>query len=212
MKESEKMEFIADNADLFAGEGGQEMLAAFESGDYNAIEAALRAQMEDRLKTQLAEVQRTLAVEEARVGEDRNEAYIASLREYEKYLLDGNKLYKASLELRLEQEKNQLDKYKESLNAKVKYSNVSKDVQNGKDISFVDTLSKIVHSDDILLEVKDKNGNTGYSYELDRDCYFTGFALCKGTDKEKMPQTIKIDIKRFCINVFMFKADRIDMI
>ena len=115
MKESEKMEFIADNADLFAGEGGQEMLAAFESGDYNAIEAALRAQMEDRLKTQLAEVQRTLAVEEARVGEDRNEAYIASLREYEKYLLDGNKLYKASLELRLEQEKNQLDKYKEYL-------------------------------------------------------------------------------------------------
>lgn len=115
MKESEKMEFIADNADLFAGEGGQEMLAAFESGDYNTIEAALRTQMEDRLKTQLAEVQRTLAVEEARVGEDRNEAYIASLREYEKYLLDGNKLYKASLDLRLEQEKNQLDKYKEYL-------------------------------------------------------------------------------------------------
>ena len=115
MKESEKMEFISDNADLFAGEGGQEMLAAFESGDYNTIEAALRAQMENRLKTQLAEVQRTLAVEEARVGEDRNEAYIASLREYEKYLLDGNKLYKASLDLRLEQEKNQLDKYKEYL-------------------------------------------------------------------------------------------------
>lgn len=109
------MEFIADNADLFAGEGGQEMLAAFESGDYNTIEAALRTQMEERLKTQLAEVQRTLAVEEARVGEDRNEAYIASLREYEKYLLDGNKLYKASLDLRLEQEKNQLDKYKEYL-------------------------------------------------------------------------------------------------
>lgn len=115
MKESEKMEFISDNADLFAGEGGQEMLAAFESGDYNTIEAALRTQMEERLKTQLAEVQRTLAVEEARVGDDRNEAYIASLRAYEKYLLDGNKLYKASLDLRLEQEKNQLDKYKEYL-------------------------------------------------------------------------------------------------
>ena len=127
-------------------------------------------------------------------------------------------IYEESVSLIIEiavlmrREAEQLDKYKESLNAKVKYSNVSKDVQNGKDISFVDTLSKIVHSDDILLEVKDKNGNTGYSYELDRDCYFTGFALCKGTDKEKMPQTIKIDIKRFCINVFMFKADRIDMI
>lgn len=112
----------------------------------------------------------------------------------------------------MRREAEQLDKYNESLNAKVKYSNVSKDIQNVKDISFVDTLSKIVHSDDILLEVKDRNGNIGYSYELDRDCYFTGFALCKGTDKNNTPQTIKIDIKRFCINVFMFNADRCDMI
>ena len=106
----------------------------------------------------------------------------------------------------------QLDKYNESLNAKVKYSNISKDMQNAKDISFVDTLSKIVHSNAILLEVKDKNENIGYGYKLDRDCYFTGYALCEGTDKNNTPQTIKIDIKRFCINVFMFKADRCDMI
>ena len=115
MKESEKMEFIADNAELFSGEGGAEMLAAFQSGDYDIIEAALAKQMADRQAQQLAEVRRTLAVEEARVGDDRNEAYIASLKEYEQYLLDGNNLYKASLELRLEQEKAQLDKYKEYL-------------------------------------------------------------------------------------------------
>ena len=127
-------------------------------------------------------------------------------------------IYEESVSLVIEiavlmrREAEQLDKYKESLNAKVKYPNVSKDVESSKDISFVDTLSKIVHSDDILLEVKDKNGNIGYSYELDRYCFFTGFALCKGTDKDKNPQTIKIDIKRFCINVFMFKADRYDMI
>ena len=126
-------------------------------------------------------------------------------------------IYEESVSLVIEiavlmrREAEQLDKYKENLNTKVKYSNVSKDIGNGKDISFVDTLSKIVHSDDILLEVKDKNGNIGYRYELDRDCFFTGFALCKGTDKDKNPQTIKIDIKRFCINVFMFKADRCDM-
>ena len=126
-------------------------------------------------------------------------------------------IYEESVSLVIEiavlmrREAEQLDKYKESLNAKVKYPNVSKDVESSKDISFVDTLSKIVHSDDILLEVKDKNGNIGYSYELDRDCYFTGLALCKGTDKNNAPQTIKIDLKRFCINVFMFKADRCEM-
>ena len=126
-------------------------------------------------------------------------------------------IYEESVSLIIEiavlmrREAEQLDKYKENLNAKVKYSNVSKDIENGKDISFLNTLSKIVHSDDILLEVKDGHGNIGYSYELDRDCYFTGFALCKGTDKNNTPQTIKIDIKRFCINVFMFKADRCDM-
>ena len=127
-------------------------------------------------------------------------------------------IYEESVSLIIEiavlmrREAEQLDKYKESLNAKVKYSNISKDIDNDKDISFVDTLSKIVHSDDILIEVKDKNGIIGYSYELDRDCFFTGFALCKGTDKDKNPQTIKFDIKRFCINVFMFKAHRYDMI
>lgn len=112
----------------------------------------------------------------------------------------------------MRREAEKLKKHKENINAKVKYSNISKDIQNDKDISFVDTLSKIVHSDDILLEVKDKNGNKGYGYELDRDCYFTGFALCKGTDKNNIPQTIKIDIKRFCINVFMFKADKYEFI
>lgn len=78
-------------------------------------------------------------------------------------------IYEESVSLVIEiavlmrREAEQLDKYKESLNAKVKYPNVSKDVESSKDISFVDTLSKIVHSDDILLEVKDKNGNIGDS-------------------------------------------------
>lgn len=109
------MEFISDNSELFSGEGGAAMLEAFQSGDYAAIESALSAQMAERQEQQLAEVRRTLAIEEARVGEDRNEAYIKSLKEYEAYLMDGNNLYKASLDLRLEQEQAQLDKYKEYL-------------------------------------------------------------------------------------------------
>lgn len=109
------MEFIANNADLFSGEGGDDLLEAFQSGNYDEIEAALAKQMEEETAKRLAEVRRTLAVEEARVGEDRNEAYIASLKDYEKYLEDGDNLYKASLELRLEQEKDQIDQYKSYL-------------------------------------------------------------------------------------------------
>lgn len=115
MKESEKMEFIADNAKLFSGAGGVELLKAFESGNYNAIESALQKQMTQNQAEQLERVRRTLAIEEARVGDDRNEAYIQSLKEYEQYLMDGNNLFKASLELRLEQEQAQLEKYKEFL-------------------------------------------------------------------------------------------------
>ena len=115
MTESEKMEFITENQDLFAGEGGQEMLQAFQSGNYELIESALSQQMDEKTEQQLQEVRRTLAVEEARTGEDRNEAYIASLKEYEEYLMNGDDLYKASLELRLEQEQKQLDEYRELL-------------------------------------------------------------------------------------------------
>lgn len=115
MSESDKMAFISDNAELFSGAGGKELLQAFQSGNYDAIEAALATQMADQTAQRLEEVRRTLAVEEARVGEDRNEAYIQSLKDYEKYLMDGNDLYKASLELRLEQEKKQIDEYKSYL-------------------------------------------------------------------------------------------------
>ena len=78
MTESEKMEFITENQDLFAGEGGQEMLQAFQSGNYELIESALSQQMDEKTEQQLQEVRRTLAVEEARTGEDRNEAYKSS--------------------------------------------------------------------------------------------------------------------------------------
>lgn len=109
------MEFLADNAELFSGEGGADLLQAFESGNYNAIESALNTQLADRQEKQLAEIRRTLAVEEARVGEDRNEAYIAALKQYEQHLMDTNNLYKASLDLRLEQEEAQIEKYREYL-------------------------------------------------------------------------------------------------
>ena len=85
MSESDKAEFIQDNAELFS-DGN--LLQAFESGNYEDIENALskneafQKQLEQRRK----EIAQELLIEEARTGEARNEAYIAQLKEYQKYL------------------------------------------------------------------------------------------------------------------------------
>ena len=111
MSESDKAEFIQDNADLFSD---GELLKAFESGDYNAIEEALskNSALQKQLEQRKKEVEQELLIEEARKGEDRNEAYIAQLKAYKKYLSDTESLFKASLEVRLEQEQQQLDEYR----------------------------------------------------------------------------------------------------
>jgi DNA repair exonuclease SbcCD ATPase subunit len=113
MSESDKMSFISDNQDLFKGEDGKKLLEAFESGNYEAIGDRLETSMDERRQRELDAVTRTLNAEKAK--KDRNEAYIAMLEEYQDYLQNTDTLYEASLELRLEQEKNQLDEYKEML-------------------------------------------------------------------------------------------------
>ena len=94
-----------------------ELLKAFESGDYNRIQQAL--QENDALETQrqqeLEDVRQQIKIEESYKGAARNEAYIKQLREYEKYLTQGDKMYEASLELRIEQEEKQLEIYREYL-------------------------------------------------------------------------------------------------
>lgn len=114
MSESDKAEFIQDNAALFS-DGS--LLQAFESGNYEDIEKALsqneafQKQLEQRRK----EIAQELLIEEARTGEARNEAYIAQLKAYQEYLNDTENLFKASLEVRLEQEQAQLDEYRSYL-------------------------------------------------------------------------------------------------
>ena len=114
MSESDKAEFIQDNAELFS-DGN--LLQAFESGNYENIEKALskneafQKQLEQRRK----EIAQELLIEEARTGEARNEAYIAQLKAYQEYLNDTENLFKASLEVRLEQEQAQLDEYRSYL-------------------------------------------------------------------------------------------------
>lgn len=117
MSESDKAEFIQDNADLFSGESGDDLLKAFQSGNYEAIEKALSENegLQKQLEQRRKEIVQELLIEEARTGEDRNEAYIAQLKEYEKYLNDTENLFKASLEVRLKQEQAQLDEYRSYL-------------------------------------------------------------------------------------------------
>ena len=123
MSESDRAEFIQDNAELFADDPetveneGQELLRAFESGNYALIESALKSNkvLQERMADQREKVRQELLIEEARVGDDRNEAYIEELKRYEEYLNDTENLFKASLEIRLEQEKAQLDEYRSYL-------------------------------------------------------------------------------------------------
>ncbi|MGN0819082.1 MAG: hypothetical protein ACI4M6_01625 [Christensenellaceae bacterium] len=68
----------------------------------------------------------------------------------------------------LRREKEKMDNYGEKINQEVKYSNIEKKV----DVAFDVALSKIIHSKDLYLLVKDSNGNLGYAYETDRNCEF----------------------------------------
>lgn len=114
MKQSEKTEFISENADLFKGESGQTLLNAFNSGNYEEIRKALAANeglldQQDRLLTDLKQ---QLEIEKQR--EDVNAATIQILEEQIK-ILESSDFYLADLQTRLEQEQAQLDIYKDYL-------------------------------------------------------------------------------------------------
>ena len=115
MSETEKSEFINTNSGLF--QNNPDLLSAMESGDYNVIEAALRANetLSTQITQQIAQIDRELAIEEARVGAQRDEAYIQYLTELKRTLEDSDNLYKASLETRLEQEQQYINEYKSYL-------------------------------------------------------------------------------------------------
>lgn len=111
--ESDRAQFINENAGRFQGEEGKKLIQAFHTGDYDTIEKALSANsnLEELRKQRLQEVNTALAVEKAR-KKDRNEALIEELELEKKHLEDVNSLYAVSLKTRLEQEKNQLSEYK----------------------------------------------------------------------------------------------------
>ena len=111
--ESDRAQFINENAGRFQGEEGKKLIQAFHTGDYDTIEKALssNSNLEELRKQRLQQVNTALAVEKARKN-DRNEALIEELELEKKHLEDVNSLYAVSLKTRLEQEKNQLSEYK----------------------------------------------------------------------------------------------------
>lgn len=115
--ESDKAEFINNNAGRFQGEDGQTLIEAFRSGDYDTIQQALRSNdnLEQLRKQRLQEVDTALAIELARSKKTRNQALIEELQLEKKHLEDVNDLYAVSLKTRLEQEQNQLSEFKSYL-------------------------------------------------------------------------------------------------
>ena len=117
MSETDKTSFLSENAELFKGDTGAALLAAFESGNYAEIEQALadNAALIKQREQLLKDVNRQLEIEMARSAEERDNAYIKELEAYKRQLEDLDSVYLASLKIRYEQQQAQLDKYKEYL-------------------------------------------------------------------------------------------------
>ena len=115
MSETERSEFISSNSKYF--QDNPELLSAMETGDYNTIESALRGSetLTTQIRQQIAQIDRELEVEMARTGDQYDAAYIEYLQNLKKTLEDSENLYKADLDIRLEQEEKYLDTYKEYL-------------------------------------------------------------------------------------------------
>ncbi len=119
MKITDRMSFIQENADLFAGAEGEAMLKAFETGDYNLIQQALKSNnyLKQQREKLIQKAETDLALELAKNAEDQNKSYISALRKYIKELNDVGSFYQADLETRLNKENEQLEEFKKMLEA-----------------------------------------------------------------------------------------------
>lgn len=119
MKITDRMSFIQENADLFAGAEGEAMLKAFETGDYNLIQQALKSNnyLKQQREKLIQKAETDLTLELAKNAEDQNKSYISVLRKYIKELNDVESFYQADLETRLNKENEQLEEFKKMLEA-----------------------------------------------------------------------------------------------
>ena len=133
-----------------------------------------------------------------------------SIKDYFPYIYEEsiNLLIELSILMRREAEKE--IKYGCSINSKVKYSSMAS-YESGGSISFYDILSKIIHAEEIEYEMKIGDKICGYGYSSDRNSHFSGNAIITGLDKSSKKYTAKIDVIKFCINIFSYTADQYDL-
>lgn len=119
MKTTDRMSFIQENADLFAGAEGEAMLKAFETGDYNLIQQALKSNtyLQKQRESLLQKAEMDLTLELAKSAEEQNKSYIAILKQYITELNNIETFYQADLETRLNKENSQLEEFKNMLEA-----------------------------------------------------------------------------------------------
>ena len=117
MSDSDRAQFLSDNAEIFSGPEGEKVLKAFESGNYEYLQQAMQqnGRLQEELAKNLRDIETRIAIEEAKIGDERNEAQIKYLKQLKARLEDGSAMFQASLEIRLNQEKEQLEIYKDYL-------------------------------------------------------------------------------------------------
>lgn len=117
MSDSDRAQFLSDNAEIFSGPEGEKVLKAFESGNYEYLQQAMQqnSRLQEELAKNLRDIETRIAIEEAKIGDERNEAQIKYLKQLKARLEDGSAMFQASLEIRLNQEKEQLEIYKDYL-------------------------------------------------------------------------------------------------
>lgn len=99
-------------------------------------------------------------------------------------------------------------KYGCNINSLVKYSNIGQYLDGTVSVDFESALSKIIHAENIQFEYEDTQKRISYGYDSDRNCRFTSFVLISGTQKDGREYQAKIDVIKFCVNVFKYTADR----
>lgn len=117
MSNTEQSEFLAENAELFAGEEGAELQKAFLTGDYDRIREALKANttLQKNLDNEIREVNTELQAELAKRNEEYNQALVDFLQERLRQLKDMDDFFSVDLETLVEQENERIEAYKELL-------------------------------------------------------------------------------------------------
>jgi chromosome segregation ATPase len=117
MSSSEQMEYITSNPDLFGGDDGARFLEAVQKNDIKAIQQFLsnNKKLKEETQQELAQIEIDLNLERLKTEDKQNKAHIKWLEERKKQLEDTTNFFRADFQMLLDQEKAQLDIYKDFL-------------------------------------------------------------------------------------------------